>query len=254
MEGRGRFYDSVGALARRRAEPPAPGGLPDGHGTADRPRRQQPPRREGEGAAGHPHPMDPAHVVRGRSRGYREEDGVAPDSTTETYVAARLEIDSWRWAGVPWYVRAGKSMHEAVTEATVELQPPPRQLFDDDDHGRAGPQRLPLPSGQERRCRPHGPGQGAGPGARDPGDRPPVDFAAALGERHEPYERLIYDAIEGNTVASPARTTSKRPGASSSRPSTTPARSTSTTAARGARPRRRTCSRAATGTGSGEAR
>ena len=53
-------------------------------------------------------PLEPADVVRGQFRGYRKEEGVAPDSEVETFAAVRLQIDSWRWAGVPFYIRTGK--------------------------------------------------------------------------------------------------------------------------------------------------
>lgn len=77
-------------------------------------------------------PVLPDDVVRGQYEGYLAEPGVAPGSTTETYVALRFSIDSWRWAGVPWLVRAGKAMAATATEATVELYPPPKMLFASD--------------------------------------------------------------------------------------------------------------------------
>jgi len=70
-------------------------------------------------------------VVRGQYEGYRKETGVAKDSDVETYCALRLYIDSWRWQGVPWYVRSGKCLPEKVAEVLVELKPPPQRLFDD---------------------------------------------------------------------------------------------------------------------------
>jgi glucose-6-phosphate 1-dehydrogenase len=144
-------------------------------------------------------PIDVTHMVRGQYRGYCEEPGVAPDSTTETYVAARLEIDSWRWAGVPWYVRAGKAMAEQVTEAVVELHQPPRLLFEgvDDDcpHPNLIRFRLGNDDGVTLTVQAKAPGQELETQEVDLC----VDFAAALGERQEPYERLILDAIEGNT-------------------------------------------------------
>jgi len=74
-------------------------------------------------------PIDPYHVVRGQFRGYHDEKGVAPDSKVETFAALRLEVDSWRWAGVPFYVRAGKSLPVTCTEVLVELDPPPLSVF-----------------------------------------------------------------------------------------------------------------------------
>jgi glucose-6-phosphate 1-dehydrogenase len=76
-------------------------------------------------------PLDPAHVARGQFRGYREEPGVAADSNVETFVALRLQIDTWRWAGVPFYVRAGKCLPLTATEVVVDLKPPPLPIFDD---------------------------------------------------------------------------------------------------------------------------
>jgi glucose-6-phosphate 1-dehydrogenase len=76
-------------------------------------------------------PLDPAHVARGQFRGYRNEPGVAADSNVETFVALRLYIDTWRWAGVPFYVRAGKCMPLTATEVIVDLKRPPLTIFDD---------------------------------------------------------------------------------------------------------------------------
>lgn len=70
-------------------------------------------------------PLDPKNVVRGQFRGYRQEPNVAPDSKIETFVALRLDIDSWRWQGVPFYIRAGKCLAETCTEIFVRLKPPP---------------------------------------------------------------------------------------------------------------------------------
>ena len=76
-------------------------------------------------------PLKPADLVRGQYIGYRDEKGVAPDSDVETFCALRLFIDSWRWAGVPWYLRAGKQLPRSVVEVQVQMQPPPQRLFDD---------------------------------------------------------------------------------------------------------------------------
>ena len=70
-------------------------------------------------------PLDPRHVLRGQFRGYRQEPGVASDSQVETFAAVRLEIDSWRWRGVPFYIRAGKSLPVTCTEILVRLRRPP---------------------------------------------------------------------------------------------------------------------------------
>ena len=76
-------------------------------------------------------PLKPADLVRGQYIGYRDEEGVANDSDVETFCALRLSIDSWRWAGVPWYVRAGKRLPASVVEVQVQMLPPPQRLFDD---------------------------------------------------------------------------------------------------------------------------
>jgi glucose-6-phosphate 1-dehydrogenase len=74
-------------------------------------------------------PLNPASVVRGQYRGYRQEDGVAPDSQVETFAAVRLRLDTWRWAGVPFYIRAGKFLPVTSTEVLVTLKRPPADIF-----------------------------------------------------------------------------------------------------------------------------
>jgi glucose-6-phosphate 1-dehydrogenase len=76
-------------------------------------------------------PLTTDELVRGQYAGYRKEPGVAKNSDVETFCALRLFIDSWRWEGVPWYVRAGKYMPSTATEVVVELKPPPQRLFAD---------------------------------------------------------------------------------------------------------------------------
>ena len=197
VEGRGSFYDGVGAirdvmqnhllqvLALVAMEPPV------GHDA----KYLQDEKSKVFAAM---KPVDPARMVRGQYVGYRDEPGVAPDSQIETFVAACLEIDSWRWAGVPWYVRAGKALAESAIEVVVELREPPSLLFDE-----AGG---PTPNRNLIRFR-----LGARDGvtftlqAKTPGPHLDsqdvdisVDFAAALGERREAYERLLEDAMAGS--------------------------------------------------------
>jgi glucose-6-phosphate 1-dehydrogenase len=74
-------------------------------------------------------PLDKDNVVRGQFAGYRDEDGVAPDSKVETFAAVRLFIDTWRWEGVPFYIRAGKCLPVTATEVIVELRRPPQKMF-----------------------------------------------------------------------------------------------------------------------------
>ena len=76
-------------------------------------------------------PLRPGDLVRGQYAGYRKEPDVAKDSDVETYCALRLFIDSWRWGGVPWYLRSGKYLPDTATEVIVELKPPPQRLFAD---------------------------------------------------------------------------------------------------------------------------
>ncbi|MGH7498986.1 MAG: glucose-6-phosphate dehydrogenase [Gemmatimonadales bacterium] len=130
IEGRGRFYEEAGAIrdvlqnhllqvaSLLAMEAPA------GRGTeAMRDAKSQAFRAM--------RPLEPSDVVRGQFRGYRQEQGVAPDSTVETFAAVRLQIDSWRWAGVPFYIRTGKFLPVTVTEVLIELKRPPLVLFAD---------------------------------------------------------------------------------------------------------------------------
>lgn len=76
-------------------------------------------------------PLVPEDMVRGQYEGYRDEAGVAKDSDVETYCAMRIWVDSWRWAGVPWYLRSGKCLQKSGNEVLVQLKAPPARLFDD---------------------------------------------------------------------------------------------------------------------------
>ena len=128
VEDRGHFYDPVGALrdvvvnhlmqvvAAAAMEPPS-GRDPDTLKDA-----QVAVLRAIEDA-------DPAHYVRGQYDGYLDIDGVAPDSTTETYAALRLEIDNWRWSGVPFFIRTGKWLPVTQTEFRLVFKRPPRPRF-----------------------------------------------------------------------------------------------------------------------------
>lgn len=141
--------------------------------------------------------VDVSYLVRGQFDGYRDEPGVAADSTTETFAAVRLDIDSWRWAGVPFYVRAGKHLKTTALEAVVELKRPPTPLF-------AGAGCAPGPNLVRMRL-----GRDAGVTltvqVKQPGrailTRPVdvrVDFQEALGSWQQPYERLLDDALDGD--------------------------------------------------------
>ena len=82
--------------------------------------------------------------MRGQYDGYRDIDGVARDSTTETYAALRLEIDNWRWSGVPFFIRTGKKLPATQTELRLVFKHPPRLGFGFDDRAGAEPARLKL--------------------------------------------------------------------------------------------------------------
>ncbi len=195
VEDRGHFYDPVGALrdvvvnhlmqlvGALAMEPPAggdPQSLQESKVALYRAIRT----------------ADPAHYVRGQYEGYLDIDGVAPDSTTETYTALRLDIDSWRWAGVPFFIRAGKRLPLTQTEVRVVFKHPPRLGFALLDAGgepnqvvirldpatgvrfvldarRADVARRPAPIGLE------------------------LEFAEAGGEAPTPYEVLLRAALVG---------------------------------------------------------
>ncbi len=93
-------------------------------------------------------PLRPRDVVRGQYEGYCDEPGVASDSTVETFAAVRLEIESWRWADVPFFVRAGKGLAKTAVEAVVEFQCPPRLLFASDEGALAQPNYMVFRLGQ----------------------------------------------------------------------------------------------------------
>ncbi|RFP61260.1 glucose-6-phosphate dehydrogenase [Luteimonas weifangensis] len=143
-------------------------------------------------------PLQPGQVVRGQFRGYRDEAGVAAGSDVETFAALKLEIDTWRWAGVPFYIRAGKRLPITATEVVVDLKRPPLALFDDD---RAG--ALPAP-GNYFRFR-LGPEVVIATGARvKRAGEAMRGEAVELVARHQPaaaapaYERLLGDALHGD--------------------------------------------------------
>jgi glucose-6-phosphate 1-dehydrogenase len=141
--------------------------------------------------------IHPEHVVRGQYVGYRDEPGVAPDSSVETFVAARLEIDSWRWAGVPWYVRCGKGLERSATEVVVEFKEPPSLLFDEAGGPRPARNLVRFRLGKQDGVTFTLQAKTPGPHLDSQNVDIAVDFAAALGERREAYERLLDDALAG---------------------------------------------------------
>jgi glucose-6-phosphate 1-dehydrogenase len=145
-------------------------------------------------------PLTPGSFVRGQYRGYLDVPGVKKDSKTETFCALRLEIDSWRWAGVPFLIRAGKALAHKATEAVVELNQPPRLLFADPKTPQPATNRLRFRLGQD-------PGVTLTVQAKRPGEgmvSEPVDlnvdFGRALGPLPLPYERLLGDALAGDNT------------------------------------------------------
>ena len=197
VEGRGSFYDSVGAIrdvfqnhllqvvSLLAMEPPV------GHEASYL-------QDEKVKVFAATEALDCSTMVRGQYEGYRDEDGVANRSKVETFVAAKLEIDSWRWAGVPWYARVGKGLAQSATEAVIELQSPPRLLFD--EAGGPTPERnlIRLRLGTSDGVTFQLQAKTPGPHLDSQSMNVSVDFAAALGDRREAYERLLGDAIVGS--------------------------------------------------------
>ncbi|HEY3203505.1 MAG TPA: glucose-6-phosphate dehydrogenase [Thermoanaerobaculia bacterium] len=139
-------------------------------------------------------PLKPEDVVRGQFRGYQKETGVAPNSKVETFAAVRLEVDSWRWAGVPFFIRAGKCLPMTATEVLVDLKRPPLSRLSPDESNyfrfRLGPQiSLSLGARVKR------------PGTSM--ESMPTELAAvknAAGDEVDAYERLLADAMRGDAM------------------------------------------------------
>jgi glucose-6-phosphate 1-dehydrogenase len=195
VEGRGVFYDSVGAMrdvvqnhllvmmSLLAMEPPVSDDPDD-------------LRQERAKVLKATRSIDPDQVVTGQYAGYMDEQGVASGSSTETFFAARLEIDSWRWAGVPWVIKTGKALDATITEAVVEFQRPPRLLFGDQTKA-PGPNRLYFQSKPKERIVLSLQSKRPGPDIVSE----PVDFSLEYGENQtesqDAYERLLGDALEG---------------------------------------------------------
>lgn len=194
---RGKFYDSVGALkdvlqnhllqvvAYLAMEPPAG-------------RDARSLRDEKVKLLRQVRTIQPDDVVRGQYRSYVDEQGVQGGSDTETFVATRFEIDSWRWAGVPWLIRSGKCLPVTQTEAVVEFNAPPRLLF--------APEESAAPHPNHVRFRlNHDQGVTFGLQMKKPGDEllsDDVDLEASFrdenGAHREAYQRLLEDAMVGD--------------------------------------------------------
>jgi glucose-6-phosphate 1-dehydrogenase len=139
-------------------------------------------------------PLNPSDVVRGQYRGYRENEGVAPDSQVETFVALRLYIDTWRWGGVPFYIRAGKKLPVTATDVTVELRKPPQIVFDDDVTAHSNYVRFRVSPDVFIAI---------GAKVKVPGEEMIGESVDLIAHHHAaeemmPYERLLGDAIRGD--------------------------------------------------------
>jgi glucose-6-phosphate 1-dehydrogenase len=196
VEGRGAFYEQVGAMrdvvqnhllvlvSLLAMEPPvsdAPDALRD-----ERVKVLEAIRS-----------LSPDDVVMGQYEGYRSEPGVSPDSMTETYFASRLEIDSWRWAGVPWMIRAGKGLGTTVTEAVVEFLRPPRLYFTDEIHA-PGPNRIVFRSKPQDRIVLEMQAKRPGPAIVSEPVNLMLEYGEHRGEAQDAYHRLLGDALKGD--------------------------------------------------------
>jgi glucose-6-phosphate 1-dehydrogenase len=195
VEGRGAFYEEVGAIrdvvqnhllqviALLAMDPP----------TGHEPAAMQAEKLRLFRAM---RPLDPKEVVRGQFKGYRDEAGVAKDSQIETFAALCLHIDTWRWADVPFYIRAGKCLPLSATEVTVTLKRPPLSIFDPGESTprnyfrlRLSPEVVISEGALVKRN-----------GEQMRGE--PVELVARHHSQSEksPYERLLGDAIRGDTA------------------------------------------------------
>lgn len=192
IEGRGSFYDGVGAtrdvlqnhllqvLTMLTMEPPIDMG-------------SEAMQNEKIKVLSAIRDINKNDVVRGQFEGYLDENGVAENSDTETFVAMKLFIDNWRWAGVPIYLRTGKKLPETVLEAIVEFKQPPRALF-----GKSTSNQVRFRLGKKD-------GVDISLQAKKPGTKLvtetvdlSVEFATEFGDRQGPYERLLRAAMLGD--------------------------------------------------------
>ncbi|MGH8495187.1 MAG: glucose-6-phosphate dehydrogenase [Gammaproteobacteria bacterium] len=194
IEGRGKFYEEAGAIrdvvqnhllqvaAHLTMEPPIGVG-------------GEPIRDEKVKVFRAMRPMSGRTLVRGQFRGYRDEGGVAGDSQVETYAAMRLHLDSWRWEGVPIFIRAGKRLAATATEVFVTLRRPPQNIFGEplSGHGnyfrfRLGPDEVAIAVGALSKM----------PGEEMKGRETELYVCSEAAGEMDAYERLIGDAMEGD--------------------------------------------------------
>ena len=195
VEGRGRFYEEVGVIRD----------VVQNHMlevvallTMGAPISRDPDglRAEKERAFRAMRPVAPHDAVCGQFRGYRNEKGVAPDSQVATFSAMKLYIDTWRWADVPFYIRAGKRLPVTATEVLVQLKRPPQAVFDPVTQGEGDYFRFRL-----------SPNVSISLGARTKktgeamvGEPVELVVRQAPGDEMTPYERLLGDAIRGDAT------------------------------------------------------
>jgi len=193
VSDRGRFYDKTGAirdvlqnhmfqvLASVLAEPPSGTGMKHW-------------RQAKQTVLNAISPLTPENTVRGQYEGYLQVDGVAKDSTVESYVAVRLNVDSWRWAGVPILIRAGKTMPVTATEISITLKPPPHDVFGIEPATPQDMLRFRIWPEAAVGLTLHGkkPGAGWEPQPED------LSFAQQSGSDIRPYDRLIGAALDGD--------------------------------------------------------
>lgn len=196
VEGRGRFYEEVGAvrdvvqnhllqvIAILAMEPPVGAG-------------SEPLRDEKAKVFRGIRPLTGHSLVRGQYRGYRDEPGVAPDSQVETFAAMRIHLDSWRWEGVPFFIRTGKRLPVTVTEILVTLRYPPQKVFTETIPAQAnylrfrlGPDQVAIALGANVKM----------PGTSMAGDNVELHVCNVKGDEMDAYERLIGDAIKGDST------------------------------------------------------
>lgn len=196
VDGRGRLYEEVGAIrdvvqnhllqvvANLAMEPPVGDG-------------SEPLRDEKVKVFRAIRPLTGRSLVRGQYRGYRAEADVAPDSRVETYAAMRIHLDSWRWQGVPFFIRAGKQLPVTATEVLVRLRRPPQQVFAELPplqgnylRFRLGPRQVAIAIGA--RIKRHG--------TENVGDEIELLVCDAQSDEMEAYERLLGDALQGDAT------------------------------------------------------
>ena len=232
VEGRGGFDEEVGAI-RDVVQNQHVGGSRAAHDGGTHCRRSRCiARREAAGLSAM-RPLAPSDVTRGQFRGYRNERGVAADSRVETFAAVKLYIDTWRWAGVPFYIRAGKRMPVSATEVLVELKRPPQSVFDKITRSQADYFRFRLSPnvlislGARAKM----------PGEAMVGEAVELVVRQVSADEMTPYERLLGDAIEVTLPCSSVKTAWKLRGELSIRSWETPRQFTSTSQTPGGPPK-----------------